>query len=54
MSCGMTGQPDSVGRQLSIWIRNDLIDKLERMAKARGVKRNRMLSQIVSEADEDA
>lgn len=46
------GQP-SIGRQISVWLRADLVDKLDRLAKERGVKRNRVVNQIIDEVDED-
>lgn len=43
----------AVGRVISFWIRHELIDKLGRLAKSRGVKRNAVLSQLIQDAPEE-
>ena len=56
MSRGVSSQPEkgtSTGRNGSIWLRLDVWAKLDRMATKRGVKRNRVISQILDEAEED-
>jgi hypothetical protein len=40
--------------QYSFWLRHELVEKLDRIAAARGVKRNRALSQLVLEAEDPA
>jgi predicted DNA-binding protein len=54
MSYPMARQQDQtrVGRVISFWLRHELIDKLGRLAKARGVTRNRALSELIEQADE--
>jgi hypothetical protein len=49
----MASQPgERGGKQISVWLRSDLLEKLERMKVARGVKRNKVLNQLVDEAPE--
>lgn len=43
----------SSGRVISFWMRLDLVAKLTRMAKRRGVTRNRLLTELVEAAEEN-
>jgi predicted transcriptional regulator len=42
----------SVGRSVSFWLRHELLAKLDRLARQRGVKRNRVLSDLIEAAEE--
>lgn len=52
MSCLVTNQDGSEasGRPKSFWLSYDLIAKLQRMARNRGVKVNRVVRQLIEEA----
>lgn len=52
MAVGVTEEHYSVGRTVSFWLRHELLAKLDRMARRRGVKRNRVLSDLIESADE--
>jgi hypothetical protein len=51
----MTGEsenarPGKEGKVQSFYVRHEVLDKLTKLAKERGVTRNRMLSVLVEEA----
>lgn len=54
MSWGMPRQLDrsGSGRIISFWMQFHLVEKLGRMAKQRGVTRNKVLNEIVEAAEE--
>lgn len=43
----------NTGIQISIWIRHEVLDKLERLQELNGVNRNKMVNKLIIDASED-